>query len=489
MFFLFFTAIFFRILPANFPRISGFMEKSSLQALIRSFSPIEKREARKFLRSPFFNQRQDVLLLFEFLSENPEAAKEAAWEVVSGKNTSLDAQKLRLIMSYLHGLLEQFLAVQNALSDEWGMQVHLASAYRRRNMPAAFHRVRKNAHKQLDAQPLRNAAYYERRFLLDWEAHQIDYVQNPTDVGLLRDASRSADAAFLSKKLQIVCLLAAHQTVYKTDNTEITEEEWVVRAEQSTFAAEAAIAVYLHCYRMLREPANETHFQGFKMLLLHEGERFSAEEQHGLYILAINYCVRRLNAGDVRYYPEALELYKVALSKNHLLEDGALSRFTYHNIVAAAIHVGALDWARWFINEYRNRLERRYRESAFSFNLARLAYAERNHGHVLELLQKANYRDPLLNLAAKTLLMKTYFDLQEYDTLQSLLDAMRNYVQRKRVLGYHRSNYLNIVRYAEKILHLPPRDTNTAAALRHAIEKEEILSEKSFLLSLVTGNR
>jgi hypothetical protein len=465
------------------------MEKSSLRSLIRTFSPLEKRDARKFLRSPYFNQRQDVILLFDFLTEHSESDKTQVWEAVYGKKQDFDAQKLRLVMSYLHTLLEQFLAVQDAISDEWGLQAHLALAYRRRKMPQAFHKVRKNAHKLLETQPLRNAAYYERCFLLDWEAHQIDYVQNPTDVSLLRNASRSADAAFLAKKLQIICLLAAHQTVYKTDNADAGEEAWVTRAEQSEFAAEPGIAVYLHCYRMLREPAEETHFQGFKALLMREGERFSAEEQHGLFILAINYCVRRLNAGDPRYYPEVLDLYKVALSKNHLLEDGALSRFTYHNIVAAALHTGALDWARWFINEYRNRLERRYRESAFSFNLARLAYAERNHGHVLELLQKANYRDPLLNLAAKTLLMKTYFDLQEYDSLQSLLDAIRNYVQRKRVLGYHRTNYLNIVRFAEKILHLPPRDSKAAATLRNAIEKEETLSEKSFLLGLLAGRK
>lgn len=96
-----------------------------------------------------------------------------------------------------------------------------------------------------------------------------------------------------------------------------------------------------------------------------------------------------------------------------------------------------LEWVRGFINEYRNRLEKKYLESSFSFNLARLEYASKHFDFVLELLQQANYRDPLLNLAAKTLLLKTYYDIGAYDTLQSHLDAMRNYIHRKRVLGYH----------------------------------------------------
>jgi len=62
---------------------------------------------------------------------------------------------------------------------------------------------------------------------------------------------------------------------------------------------------------------------------------------------------------------------------------------------------------------------------------------------------------------------------------------MRNYVQRKRVLGYHRTNYLNIIRYAEKILRLRPHDRAASSALREAIEKEEVLTEKAFFLGLV----
>ena len=463
------------------------MEKSALLLLARSFSPIEIREVRKFLNSPFFNQRQDVGLLFEHLVTKGDATKESAWAKVMGKHLPVEEQKLRLLMSYLHHLLEQYVAVKELLSSDLDTQLQLAIAYRKRNMPIAFQRVRKNLHKTIEAQPLRNAKYHERLYLIDWESHQIAYPQNPTDVSLLQSASKSVDTAFLAKKLQMVCLLAAHQTVYKSGEEEGWEEELVARAEQGELAGLTAIAIYLHCYRMLRKPLEEIHFQRFKSILLESGAHFSSEELHGLFILAINYCVRRLNAGDAQYYREALDLYKEGLSKNHLLEEGALSRFTYHNIVAIGLHVGELEWVRFFINEYRNRLERRYRESVFSFNLARLAYAERNHDHVLELLQKANYRDPLHNLAAKTLLLKTYFDLGELDSLQSLLDAMRNYIQRKRVLGYHRTNYLNIIRYAEKLLRLPPQDRAAAASLRDAIEKEEVLTEKAFFIGLMSA--
>jgi len=101
---------------------------------------------------------------------------------------------------------------------------------------------------------------------------------------------------------------------------------------------------------------------------------------------------------------------------------------------------------------------------------------------VLELLQKANYRDVLVNLATKTLLLKTYYALDEFDLLQSHLDAMHNYITRKRVIGYHRANYLNIIRYASRLLALNFSSKTEVEKLRNAVAAEEHLSGKEWFL-------
>jgi hypothetical protein len=59
---------------------------------------------------------------------------------------------------------------------------------------------------------------------------------------------------------------------------------------------------------------------------------------------------------------------------------------------------------------------------------------------------------------------------------------MRNYIHRKRVLGYHRTNYLTIIRYAEKLIRLNLNDKPAVQAFVEALEKEPVLTEKSFFL-------
>ncbi len=460
------------------------MENSIVVQLIRTFSPIEVREVRKFLQSPFFNQRQDLIELFETLAQAKQPDKALVTRRFL-KNEPPDDQKVRLLLSYLHRLLEQYLSIKKATENEADNQISLAMAYRQRGMPEAFERVFKRLSLNLEKQPLRNAYFHDCRYKLHWEAHQQANTLNPNDISHLQTLSEVADSAYLTQKMRLICLLAAHGSVYQSDFQTRREAEIIEQAKQQAEAGIVAVAVYLNCYRMLRFPEEEVHFQNFKSVLLEQSGRFGAEEMHGLYILAINYCVRRLNAGAQRFYAEALDLYKAGLDKGYLLENGLLSRFTYHNVVAAGLQTGELDWVRFFIHEYKNRLERRYRESSFSFNLARLEYAHRNYDFVLELLQKANYRDPLLNLAAKTLLLKTYFDLGEHDLLQSHLDAMRNYIHRKRVLGYHRTNYLNIIRYTEKFSRLDFNDKKARTELNNELEQEKVLTEKSFFQNIL----
>lgn len=460
------------------------MENSPVYTLIHSFSPVELRDVRKFLQSPFFNQRQDVTDIFEKLVAQKSPEKTAVWaQLYPGEK--FDDQKLRLQMSYLHRLLEQYLAVKEASADPLDNQLRLVVAYRKRGMTNAFERAYKTLERRLESQALRNVYYHGCRYQLEWEAHQLANTLNPNDVTRLLELSEEIEIIYLAQKLRLICLLAAHGAVYQSDFQVDRQMEVLARAEQEKFADVPAIAIYLHCYRMLCNPVEEAHFLRFKALLFEQAGRFRHEEMHGFYILAINYCIRQLNAGVHRFYREALELYKEGLAKVYLLENGVLSRFTYHNVVAAGLQTGELDWVRYFINEYKNQLEKRYRESSFSFNLARLEYAQRNYGFVLELLQKANYRDPLLNLAAKTLLLKTYYDLGEHELLQSHLDAMRNYIHRKRVLGYHRSNYLNIIRYAEKLTQLHRHDRKAIAALKNAVEQETVLTEKAFFQNVL----
>lgn len=178
-----------------------------------------------------------------------------------------------------------------------------------------------------------------------------------------------------------------------------------------------------------------------------------------------------------------MDFYQEVLTKEYLLQNGVLSRFTYTNIVSVALQIDMSDWAEKFIEEWTPRLERRYRERMFSFNRAKIAYHTKDFDAAIPLLQRANYHDLLLNLGARTLLLKIYYELDEFDLLQSHLDAFSSYLRRKDGLAYHRTNYRNLIRYTNRLLNLNSMDKVAVQSFRESVENEEILTEKAWLLS------
>ncbi|MBK7343726.1 MAG: hypothetical protein IPJ06_11965 [Saprospiraceae bacterium] len=457
------------------------LEQSTLVTLIRALPQTSHREVRKFLASPFFTTRDDMIPLFEQIANHPVTDKSSLWTDLYPDHP-FDDQQLRLLMSYLHKLLETYVSLSEWASDDVHQCVLLAVGYRKRGMNT----VRSGAS---TCRETAARAIVEKRGIsycpssADGREVALQTVQNPADAASFQEMVHQFDAAYLSGRLRLICMAYAQRQVYHTSLESLDVAEVVSMAERAEWDETPAVVLYLACYRMLRDPVQIRFFHAFTSLLERHREAFEQEEIRGLYQQAINYCVRRLNSGDDQFFREVLRLYQSGLANGYLLEQGILSRFAYHNIVAAALHAGELEWVNHFIHDAKGLLERKYRESSFSFNLARLEYHRKRFDAVLELLQKANYRDPLLNLAARTLLLKTWYESGETELLQSHLDAMRNYIQRKRVIGYHKENYLNIVRYTDRLLRVNTRDAKGINALKKAILEEGVLTERDWFLT------
>ncbi len=457
------------------------MEGEKLSKILAQFNKQEALRLKKFLRSPFFNQRDDVIMLFDLLIKNPGIRGGELYSSLF-PNTPYDDQKLRLVKSYLFRLIEKYLAVREFSDDDIARQYYLTIAYRKRGLGDYFKKAFKKARNLLDNQPERNSRFFEYNYRLHWEEHLLTSKDSPSDIKNLVDLSETLDLSYITQKLKNMCLIAAHQSIYHSEIEPGLSDEVLEYVQKSNLLEIPAVAIYLFGYQMFDDKKAEGAFQQFKSLVLEHGTAFPGEEIRDLYLMAINYCVRQLNDGNEAYAREAFELYQEGLKKEFLLDNGQLSRFTYHNIVAIGLKIGEYNWVDFFIHTFKNGLQRKYRDSSFSFSSAQLEFSRKKYGAVLELLQRANYRDLLLNLRAKTLLLKTYYELQENDLLSAHLDAMTNYIRRKRIMGYHKTNYQNIIRYTRKVLNVNPYDKKAKSQLAVLIEKEEVLTERNWLL-------
>ncbi|MBK8557490.1 MAG: hypothetical protein IPL65_17835 [Lewinellaceae bacterium] len=424
-----------------------------------------------------------MLELFDAIVRTEKPEKKILWAILF-PSTPYDDTRIRLLLSYLNRLMEQFLLVEDLKMEDYSLKLKLAVIYRHRGISGQYERSMKFFQKNLLAQPQRNENFYGLQRLYEIEVHETELIRNPTNTAPFRELARSTDLFYLTGRLRLICLELSQTNVYQADAMGGLHLDIIALAERTEWADLPGISTYLAAIRMLKEEGNHKAYEDFLKKMERQKFCFSDDEMREFYKFSINHCIRSANRGSAGMEEELLTQYRKALEGGYLYENGVLSRFTFHNIVAAGLRCNELKWVQDFIERYQEFIEPEYRDSSVSFNSARLHFTRRAFDKVLLLLQKANYNDPLLYLAAKTLLLKTYFALDEYDLIHANLDAMRNYLQRKKVLGYHRINYQNIIRFTERILN-SSHDRQQRTALRRDIESEVVLTEKEWLLGLL----
>jgi len=463
------------------------MKTNKLWKLLQTMDNRERRRLRKFVDSPFFNQRTDVIRLLEILDEclrkNTYPPEKPDLFRLLFPGEPYDDHHIRLVSSLLLKKAEKFLVYEFREGQPVEYEIQLASIYRRRNLEQHYHSVIRKAKDYQMKEPFRNAEYFEQSFRIELEEYNHAAASWRTDAINLQRVSDQYDLAYIAQKLRQSCFSLSHQAVYNTEYRFGLLEEVLAYIERAQLDTIPAIGIYYYCYLAMVYPDVEEHFRQFRQKIGEADQAFPQEEMRNLFLLAINYCIKKYNEGNTHFLEEEYQLYRDGLEKGYLLINGSLSRFTYRNVVTIGLVMKDFQWVEQFIHQYRDKLKPDIRESIFSFCLANLEYEKKNYDDAIQLLHKSEYRDLLLNLAAKTLLLKIWYELGELDVLDSHLEAMRTFIRRKRIIGYHRSNYLNTIAITKKLVNLKPYDQAQREMLRNQIEQTMALAEREWLLA------
>jgi len=462
------------------------MIKSVLFKVFQGLSSLEIRELGLFIRSPYINRREEVSRLYDYIAKNINISegvltKEKAWKYVF-PNTEYKDKEMRYTMSFLLKATRQFLIFRELENDKVQSQVLLCRSLRQRRLSKLFETEINKTIEWQEKQPFRNTLYHYNNYRIQFELYEyISQYRRSGDMPLQK-LSDELTYFYIADILRQSCTILTHQTVSRRDYDLKFLNEVLEHVEENDYSSVPAVSIYYHSYKALSNLANENHFQKLKELLSEHWSIFPLAECQDLYILAINYCIKRLNKGDREYIREGFDLYRFGLKNEIFLEDGYLSSFNYKNIVRLGLALGEYDWVENFLNRYKKLLFPQTRENTFTYNLAFFYFQKPDYDNAMKLLQKVDFDDVLNNLDARRMLLRIYYELGEYDPLDSLLDSFKTYISRQKDIGYHKDNYLNLIRFVKKMLRINLSDTKTKIALVEEIKKTPSLAERSWLL-------
>ncbi len=461
------------------------MRDSKLARIIDQLTKKEALIIRDSLLSPLLDGKEYHLILFEYVLSYSKKRTNLTRAVINKeiyKNKISDAQ-LRLHMSELYRLISLCLVLINARADRSYQDEVLIDRYKENEDEKLYDSQFTNSMKRLNDHPYRNAGYYELKFELGFKLGTHISNSNRTRDLNLQELLDDLDIISISKKLRQACFAVSHHSVYGQSYDYGLLSAYIDHIEKHNLTTVPSIRLYYSGYKMLSTPKEASYFNEFKKDIDELKHLFPADELQGIYRFAINQCIRLLNRGHLEYGVISLDLYEEALENKYLMVEGHLSRFTYRNIAAIAVKIGEYDRAESFTVHYKSALKKEEQNSAYHFNLALISYHRQDFDTALSSLQVVDFKDHLFNLAAKVIQMKVYYESEEYDLLDSHLDAMQMYIMRKKVIGYHKINYKNILKMIRKLLKTNVNEKHAVEKLRDEINSLEVLTEKKWLLS------
>ena len=424
--------------------------------ILKTFSVRQINSFDRFLNSPYYNKRNDLINLYQSIIKfypafsDQMVTKEVIYQTVFDQEL-FDYKKLSYLLNDLQNLLDRFIIVE-AQNSEFDHQLMLLKYYGKNNFSKGYKKALKQAEKIIYSYPFHDAEKYYQTYLLEAEKNasfnrELKRTMDPS----LQDAIDNLDIYYLATKLKYSCEILNRQNVITTDYQLNLVSELQSYLKAFPFQDHPVVHIYYMILMSLQHVNEPTYFKTLMKLLDQHSTHFSNTDSREMYLYALNYCARQINLGKREYLKRLFGIYQNLIDNDLLLIDSELSPWTFKNIVLVGLRLDKIGWVESFIHDYIDYLDIGFRKDALKYNLGYVQFKKGEYGKALELLQEVEFTDIYYSVDSKVLLLKIYFEQQQMDVLLSHLDTFQTFLKRnKKVSDNMKEVYLNLVKYVRK---------------------------------------
>ncbi len=449
----------------------------------------EMQRFRDFVFSPFHNKNKKLQQLFIFIEKHyPDFktetfTKKAAYKAMYAGN-KYDDSKLRAMTSMLSRLLEDFLTIDRFRNDETQYDLMLLDALQDKGMDKYYGRQLEKMYARQEQSPHRDIAHH-------FNGHQIE--QRSYNFAVSRKAPHIAqslyrvihdlDAYYIASRLKFSCELLNRQNILGEPFDMKSLQIMLDFLKENKALEIPVLTIYFFILQTFLEPENEDHFDKLLNLLESHARTFPPAENKVMFGYAMNYCIKKINSGKNGYLEKVFLLYELLIEHGAIFEGAFLSQWDYKNIVTTALRLNKTEWTENFIHGFKDRLHLAVRNNAFKYNLANLNYFKGDFDKTMLLLREVEFTDISYELSAKSLLLKSYFELNEYEALFNHAETFKLFLRRnKKISAYQKNIYKNLLRYIVKLSELKSMQQRVPDSLINEIENASDIADKTWLL-------
>ncbi len=482
------------------------MNNSKLVVTLQKLRPSDWKRFLDFLASPYHNRQGRLLELAKHLQDCLDSGRPDLLERHYLHQLLFDDKPFRLQaikdqFSALQKLVRRFLALEHFREIPIQEKLFTLQQAQNRQMAALRRQQARSIEKLLSvsSEESEHTSVLQYQFLEREKEHLLQRRDRRSASQLLRQQINQLDAFYWKERLRLSAeWLSLDQVLQQKTSTAPLQEGWIALARELPHVQElSSVQLYSAIIAMLSRPFPDS--EPFFLELI-EGlqaghlSNSSPTEIHSFFLFALNYCTARINSGNSRYYEYLFQLYEQMVAQELLLRQGALSQWTFINIVATGCHLQKFEWTLAFIHNHYTLLPTEQQLNALNYNLALLFFYQKAYDQALEYLPQVQYTDPYYALNSRVLQIRIFFEKQEWLLLDSLLERLRIYLLREKAIPAKRKQEVNeLMRFTRQLAQLieqpkGEQSKNTdLEVLRNEITAARVVMHRDWLLGVAKG--
>jgi hypothetical protein len=471
------------------------MKSSKLSTLLSTFNGHEFLLFKKFIASPYFNSKREIITFFEHLHSNLKknknlGTKEEAFEIVF-PGEEYNSEKIIRLTSELVGLVQQFFTTQEIRYNDFTCKKLYIEALSKRNLSKLFFSESKKLVTQLEASPNQNIHTQLDLHLLIKEMHFYhDKLVSSKDLPRLIKAQKKLDTFYLLSKLKISCETICLQNTFN-EHFEIPLLENVKQLAEQWSHENNLFPLYLQTLKNIQFSVDQESFENLKVLFFQNLSLLSQNEQLSILLLILNINGMKINYGKSQDIIGQFDLYKKGLENNILIVNNRMTPESYTNVVVLAIHLEEFNWAEKFMKKYATYLSNNIREACITFCKGNIAFKKGAYDETIRLLWNCKFDQLSFDIRTKSITVRALAELfyehpDKYEYCLGQILTIEKYIRRRKDLSETKSNaYLNFIKAAKKIMNLKWKNKFNDAEihkLKERVSTESNIIGKTWLL-------
>ncbi len=441
------------------------MLSSLLLKYFKNLTKKDRRELSKFVNSPFHNQREETIRLFDYVNEhfdtpsvkNGEQAvqilkKEFVFASIFREKKDFNDALMRATMSHLTDLIKDFL-VHNELKNSTQFQNEKSLMLRKSLLERGFYdEYERHLIHDFDQTSNDERVVSFHRYLILDELNFWHSKQKRSGKLFFNEMSDTVNAGYVIELLRLASSMQSHKSVINVEYNLTLLEPVLKLIESGWFKDHLYVQAFYHGYWTMQYRAE--NYAQLDKILTESPETFNTVDLHFLYKIVLNYNARKSNLNEPVAFKEIWKYYKNGFEKKILIHNNTISPHDFIAVVALGLskYVQDVPWVDSFIKDHIKYLPFNDRanyscliEGIYHFYLKKYEIS-------MLWLKKVTFEDEHHQLRSRRMLTIIYYELKEFDMLASHLDSFRVYLHRQKTMAYQKEGHLSFIRFFEKFL-------------------------------------